>query len=135
MKTASDSVAGMSAPTSYLPCADESQYTATTLSFYCYYTEHHHYHYNLLLLLFLLSSSSFASFHPFVSFLFSPISSGTRCTYTHTQQMVSIRNINVEFSKETLETMLDGIGKIRDQLSSVAKDLIVVNIQHAVLIS
>ncbi|CAH1787713.1 unnamed protein product [Owenia fusiformis] len=30
-------------------------------------------------------------------------------------------NVNVELSKETLETMLDGLGKIRDQLSSVAK--------------
>jgi hypothetical protein len=29
--------------------------------------------------------------------------------------------LNVELSKETIETMLDGLGKIRDQLSSVAK--------------
>eukprot|EP00058_Branchiostoma_floridae_P020828 XP_002606318.1 hypothetical protein BRAFLDRAFT_113744 [Branchiostoma floridae] len=28
--------------------------------------------------------------------------------------------VNVELSKETLDTMLDGLGKIRDQLSSVA---------------
>ena len=33
----------------------------------------------------------------------------------------NVRTINVEFSKETLDTMLDGLGKIRDQLSSVAK--------------
>lgn len=33
----------------------------------------------------------------------------------------SLRSINVEFSRETLDTMLDGLGKIRDQLSSVAK--------------
>ncbi|KAL5006642.1 hypothetical protein ScPMuIL_015448 [Solemya velum] len=30
-------------------------------------------------------------------------------------------NINVELSKETLDTMLDGLSKIRDQLSAVAK--------------
>uniref|UniRef100_A0A8W8NB71 COMM domain-containing protein n=2 Tax=Magallana gigas TaxID=29159 RepID=A0A8W8NB71_MAGGI len=30
-------------------------------------------------------------------------------------------NINVELSKETLDTMLDGLSKIRDQLSSVAR--------------
>jgi len=35
--------------------------------------------------------------------------------------MAGLRSINVEFSRETLETMLDGLGKIRDQLSSVAK--------------
>lgn len=35
--------------------------------------------------------------------------------------MPVIRTVNVEFSKETLDTMLDGLGKIRDQLSSVAK--------------
>ncbi|XP_071809688.1 COMM domain-containing protein 9-like isoform X2 [Asterias amurensis] len=29
--------------------------------------------------------------------------------------------MNVELSKETLDTMLDGLGKIRDQLNSVAK--------------
>ncbi|XP_066932123.1 COMM domain-containing protein 9-like [Clytia hemisphaerica] len=28
-------------------------------------------------------------------------------------------NITVELSKETLDTMLDGLGKIRDQLNSV----------------
>jgi len=28
--------------------------------------------------------------------------------------------VNVELSRETLDTMLDGLGKIRDQLSSVA---------------
>lgn len=38
-----------------------------------------------------------------------------------TKEMANVRSINVEFNKETLETMLDGLGKIRDQLSSVAK--------------
>ncbi|XP_048727247.1 COMM domain-containing protein 9-like isoform X2 [Ostrea edulis] len=32
-----------------------------------------------------------------------------------------VNNVNVELSKETLDTMLDGLSKIRDQLSSVAK--------------
>ncbi|XP_064602097.1 COMM domain-containing protein 9-like [Liolophura sinensis] len=32
-----------------------------------------------------------------------------------------LTSTNVELSKETLDTMLDGLGKIRDQLSSVAK--------------
>ena len=32
-----------------------------------------------------------------------------------------VRAVNVEFSKETLDAMLDGLGKIRDQMSSVAK--------------
>lgn len=31
-----------------------------------------------------------------------------------------VTNVNVELSKETLDTMLDGLSKIRDQLSSVA---------------
>ncbi|XP_065835116.1 COMM domain-containing protein 9-like [Oscarella lobularis] len=35
-------------------------------------------------------------------------------------QIPSIENVNIEFTKETLDTMLDGLGKIRDQLSSVA---------------
>ncbi|XP_064386829.1 COMM domain-containing protein 9-like [Halichondria panicea] len=35
-------------------------------------------------------------------------------------EMPAMRSLNVEFSKETLDTMLDGLGKIRDQLSSVA---------------
>ena len=29
--------------------------------------------------------------------------------------------LNVELTKEKLDTMLDGLGKIRDQLSSVSK--------------
>ncbi len=29
------------------------------------------------------------------------------------------KNVNVELTKETLDTMLDGLGKIRDQLNSV----------------
>jgi hypothetical protein len=35
--------------------------------------------------------------------------------------MADLNSVNVELSKETLDTMLDGLGKIRDQLSSVAK--------------
>ncbi len=35
-------------------------------------------------------------------------------------EMPAVRSLNVEFSKETLDTMLDGLGKIRNQLSSVA---------------
>ena len=117
---ASDSVAGMAAPT-FLVQMKVCTLSATT---------------DIVLLLLLHSTSplppqspsplisplSFASFHPFVSFLFSPTESPqVQEVPTHTQQMVSVRNINVEFSKETLETMLDGLGKIRDQLSSVAK--------------
>lgn len=36
-----------------------------------------------------------------------------------TEQVAKSSNITVELSKETLETMLDGLGKIRDQLNSV----------------
>jgi len=36
-------------------------------------------------------------------------------------QMPATSCVNVELSKETLDTMLDGLGKIRDQLSSVTK--------------
>ncbi|XP_070561888.1 COMM domain-containing protein 9-like [Ptychodera flava] len=32
-----------------------------------------------------------------------------------------VSSLSVELSKETLDTMLDGLGKIRDQLNSVAK--------------
>lgn len=32
----------------------------------------------------------------------------------------SISAVTVELSKETLDTMLDGLGRIRDQLSAVA---------------
>ncbi|XP_065185469.1 COMM domain-containing protein 9-like [Sycon ciliatum] len=39
---------------------------------------------------------------------------------SHVDQVPSVRHVNVEFSRETLDTMLDGLGKIRDQLSSVA---------------
>ncbi|XP_071493767.1 COMM domain-containing protein 9-like [Diadema antillarum] len=34
--------------------------------------------------------------------------------------MPGLSTLNVELSKETLDTMLDGLGKIRDQLNSVA---------------
>ena len=42
-------------------------------------------------------------------------------TAEHRDVMPAMRSVNVEFSRETLDTMLDGLGKIRDQLSSVAK--------------
>lgn len=32
----------------------------------------------------------------------------------------SVSAVTVELSKETLDTMLDGLGRIRDQLSAVA---------------
>ncbi|KAL9955939.1 hypothetical protein ACROYT_G037344 [Oculina patagonica] len=35
--------------------------------------------------------------------------------------MPAVRRLNVELTKEKLDTMLDGLGKIRDQLSSVSK--------------
>jgi len=35
--------------------------------------------------------------------------------------MPGIRHVNFELTKETLETMLDGLGKIKDQLSSIAQ--------------
>ncbi|XP_052798413.1 COMM domain-containing protein 9-like isoform X3 [Mya arenaria] len=35
-------------------------------------------------------------------------------------QVADVSTVNVELSKETLDTMLDGLSKIRDQLSSVA---------------
>lgn len=40
---------------------------------------------------------------------------------TEVGRVPEINNVNVELSKETLDTMLDGLSKIRDQLSSVAK--------------
>ncbi|GAB1598809.1 COMM domain-containing protein 9-like isoform X1 [Argonauta hians] len=41
---------------------------------------------------------------------------GSRC-----ETAAPVKYANVELSKETLNTMLDGLSKIRDQLSSVAK--------------
>ncbi|XP_072032992.1 COMM domain-containing protein 9-like [Amphiura filiformis] len=40
---------------------------------------------------------------------------------TSTENVPAVNCMNVELGKETLETMLDGLGKIRDQLNSVAK--------------
>ncbi|XP_065904518.1 COMM domain-containing protein 9-like [Dysidea avara] len=40
---------------------------------------------------------------------------------TSTNHMPGSTSVNVELTKQTLDTMLDGLGKIRDQLSSVAK--------------
>ncbi|XP_069132244.1 COMM domain-containing protein 9-like [Argopecten irradians] len=40
---------------------------------------------------------------------------------TEVDQIAEVEHVNVELSKETLDTMLDGLSKIRDQLSSVAK--------------
>ncbi|EDO35919.1 predicted protein, partial [Nematostella vectensis] len=42
-------------------------------------------------------------------------------TASHGGSMPTVRCLNVELTKEKLDTMLDGLGKIRDQLSSVAK--------------
>ncbi|XP_013408180.1 COMM domain-containing protein 9-like [Lingula anatina] len=39
---------------------------------------------------------------------------------TKIDSVPEVTSMNVELSKETLDTMLDGLGKIRDQLSSVA---------------
>ena len=36
-------------------------------------------------------------------------------------ELPELKCLNVELSKKTLDTMLDGLGKIRDQLSSVAQ--------------
>ncbi|KAJ8023969.1 COMM domain-containing protein 9 [Holothuria leucospilota] len=38
-----------------------------------------------------------------------------------TEHVPGTESLNVELSKEKLEAMLDGLGKIRDQLSSVSK--------------
>jgi len=35
-------------------------------------------------------------------------------------EVAGVSSVSVELSKETLDTMLDGLSKIRDQLSSVA---------------
>jgi len=40
---------------------------------------------------------------------------------TEQNAMPAVRRLNVELTKEKLDTMLDGLGKIRDQLSSVSK--------------
>eukprot|EP01137_Pigoraptor_chileana_P006590 Opistho-2@3280 len=40
---------------------------------------------------------------------------------TRTDGVPAVKAVNFELNKETLDTMLDGLGKIRDQLSSVAK--------------
>ena len=40
---------------------------------------------------------------------------------TEQNVMPAVRRLNVELTKEKLDTMLDGLGKIRDQLSSVSK--------------
>ena len=40
---------------------------------------------------------------------------------TKQNAMPQVRRLNVELTKEKLDTMLDGLGKIRDQLSSVSK--------------
>ena len=87
MKTASDSVAGMAAPTCLVQMK-VSRYPCI------------------------------AKINP--SLLPPPISQ-VQDMPTQAQQMPAVRSINVEFSRETLETMLDGLGKIRDQLSSVSK--------------
>ena len=42
-------------------------------------------------------------------------------TATEQNSMPAVKRLNVELTKEKLDTMLDGLGKIRDQLSSVSK--------------
>ena len=49
------------------------------------------------------------------------------CNYFQVQESAKkvdevpeVNSVNVELTKETLNTVLDGLGKIRDQLSSVA---------------
>ena len=42
-------------------------------------------------------------------------------TATEQNSMPAVKRVNVELTKEKLDTMLDGLGKIRDQLSSVSK--------------
>jgi hypothetical protein len=39
---------------------------------------------------------------------------------THADVLPSSRSVSFEMNKETLETMLDGLGKIRDQLASIS---------------
>ena len=39
---------------------------------------------------------------------------------TSIENVPAVTSMNVELGKETLDTMLDGLGKIRDQLNSVA---------------
>ena len=38
----------------------------------------------------------------------------------HQDRIPELQSLNVELTKEKLDTMLDGLGKIRDQLSAVA---------------
>lgn len=40
---------------------------------------------------------------------------------TDASRMPPVQTVTVELSKETLDTMLNGLGVIRDQLSSVSK--------------
>ena len=42
-------------------------------------------------------------------------------TATEQNSMPAVKRLNVKLTKEKLDTMLDGLGKIRDQLSSVSK--------------
>lgn len=50
-----------------------------------------------------------------------PIAFKVQENATGQNAMPTVRRLNVELTKEKLDTMLDGLGKIRDQLSSVAK--------------
>ena len=92
--TASYSVAG-------LPCSDESQ----SLQPHCPSPLPPQSPSLPSLFLFFISSHFFSLPSPQVQ------------DYTHNRWY---QLINVQFSKEALETILDGLGKIRDQLSSVA---------------
>ena len=42
-------------------------------------------------------------------------------TATEQNSMPAVKRLNVKLTKEKLDTMLGGLGKIRDQLSSVSK--------------
>ena len=42
-------------------------------------------------------------------------------TATEQSSMPAVKRLNVKLTKEKLDTILDGLGKIRDQLSSVSK--------------
>ena len=44
-----------------------------------------------------------------------------RETATDASRMPPVQTVTVELSKETLDTMLNGLAVIRDQLSSVSK--------------
>ena len=40
---------------------------------------------------------------------------------TSSEQLAGVRSVRFELNRETLDTMLDGLTKIRDQMASVAE--------------